>query len=201
MRRTPRRRRPSRVCADSPRAACPVSSCMAIGIFCCREQFCAMSGAQLLHDPVIITLYGEPVLVMHGDALCTDDHAYQRLRATVETPIGSASSWRSPINRAGRWPARPAPAAKRTPPRWNMPLRTSTPTAWPWRSAPREPRRYCMAIRIGRPFTPWRSMGGPVPASSWAIGTIKAVCCAGISTVPSFNRWRAQRAALGGGPE
>ena len=42
-----------------------------------------MSGAQLLHDPVIVTLYGEGVLVMHGDALCTDDHAYQRLRATV----------------------------------------------------------------------------------------------------------------------
>jgi UDP-2,3-diacylglucosamine hydrolase len=32
---------------------------------------------------LIITLYGEPVLVMHGDALCTDDRAYQRLRATV----------------------------------------------------------------------------------------------------------------------
>jgi UDP-2,3-diacylglucosamine hydrolase len=32
---------------------------------------------------LIVTLYGEPVLVMHGDALCTDDRAYQRLRATV----------------------------------------------------------------------------------------------------------------------
>lgn len=46
-------------------------------------RFCAMSGAQLLPDPLIVTLYGEPVLVMHGDALCTDDGAYQRLRATV----------------------------------------------------------------------------------------------------------------------
>jgi UDP-2,3-diacylglucosamine hydrolase len=46
-------------------------------------QFCDMSGAQLLPDPLIVTLYGEPVLVMHGDALCTDDRAYQRLRATV----------------------------------------------------------------------------------------------------------------------
>ena len=46
-------------------------------------QFCGMSGAQLLPDPLIVTLYGEPVLVMHGDALCTDDRAYQRLRATV----------------------------------------------------------------------------------------------------------------------
>jgi UDP-2,3-diacylglucosamine hydrolase len=46
-------------------------------------RFCAMSGAHLLADPVVVTLYGEPVLVMHGDALCTDDRAYQRLRATV----------------------------------------------------------------------------------------------------------------------
>jgi UDP-2,3-diacylglucosamine hydrolase len=51
--------------------------------FLLGPQFCAMSGARLLPDPLIVTLYGEPVLVMHGDALCTDDRAYQRLRATV----------------------------------------------------------------------------------------------------------------------
>jgi UDP-2,3-diacylglucosamine hydrolase len=51
--------------------------------FLLSAQFCRMSGARLLPDPVIITLYGEPVLVMHGDALCTDDVAYQRLRAAV----------------------------------------------------------------------------------------------------------------------
>ena len=51
--------------------------------FLLGPRFCAMSGAQLLPDPVVVTLYGEPVLVMHGDALCTDDRAYQRLRATV----------------------------------------------------------------------------------------------------------------------
>jgi UDP-2,3-diacylglucosamine hydrolase len=54
--------------------------------FLLSQQFCAMSGAQLLPDPVVVTLYGEPVLVMHGDALCTDDRAYQRLRATVRDP-------------------------------------------------------------------------------------------------------------------
>ena len=51
--------------------------------FLLGEQFCCTSGAQLLHDPLILTLYGQPVLVMHGDALCADDRAYQRLRATV----------------------------------------------------------------------------------------------------------------------
>jgi UDP-2,3-diacylglucosamine hydrolase len=51
--------------------------------FLLGPQFCAMTGARLLPDPLVLTLYGEPILVMHGDALCTDDHAYQRLRATV----------------------------------------------------------------------------------------------------------------------
>ncbi len=51
--------------------------------FLLAEHFCRMSGALLLPDPLIVTLYGERVLVMHGDALCTDDRAYQRLRATV----------------------------------------------------------------------------------------------------------------------
>jgi len=51
--------------------------------FLLGARFCEASGARLLPDPLIVTLYGEPVLVMHGDALCTDDRAYQRLRATV----------------------------------------------------------------------------------------------------------------------
>ena len=51
--------------------------------FLLAARFCDQSGVRLLPDPLIITLYGERVLVMHGDALCTDDHAYQRLRATV----------------------------------------------------------------------------------------------------------------------
>lgn len=54
--------------------------------FLLGAQFCAASGARLLSDPLIVTVYGEPVLVMHGDALCTDDRAYQRLRATVRDP-------------------------------------------------------------------------------------------------------------------
>lgn len=51
--------------------------------FLLGDTFCSLSGAELLPDPLLVTLYGEPVLVMHGDALCTDDRAYQRLRATV----------------------------------------------------------------------------------------------------------------------
>ena len=48
--------------------------------------FCARSGCRLLSDPVIAELDGERVLVTHGDALCTDDHAYQELRSIVREP-------------------------------------------------------------------------------------------------------------------
>jgi UDP-2,3-diacylglucosamine hydrolase len=44
------------------------------------------SGCQLLPDPVIAQLDGERVLLTHGDALCTDDHAYQELRSIVREP-------------------------------------------------------------------------------------------------------------------
>lgn len=51
--------------------------------FLLGERFSAASGAQILTDPLLLTLYGQRVLVMHGDALCTDDVSYQRLRALV----------------------------------------------------------------------------------------------------------------------
>ena len=48
--------------------------------------FTERSGCRLLEDPVIAELDGERVLLTHGDALCTDDHAYQELRTLVRTP-------------------------------------------------------------------------------------------------------------------
>ena len=54
--------------------------------FLIGERFSAQTGAELLPDPVLITQRGERVLAMHGDALCTDDRPYQRLRATVRDP-------------------------------------------------------------------------------------------------------------------
>jgi UDP-2,3-diacylglucosamine hydrolase len=45
--------------------------------------FCERSGCRLLGDPVVAQLDEERVLLTHGDALCTDDHAYQELRSIV----------------------------------------------------------------------------------------------------------------------
>ncbi|MGQ0383908.1 MAG: UDP-2,3-diacylglucosamine diphosphatase [Gammaproteobacteria bacterium] len=51
--------------------------------FLLGESFCSRSGAILLDDPAVVTAGGRRVLLTHGDGLCTDDRAYQRLRALV----------------------------------------------------------------------------------------------------------------------
>ncbi|MEE9309784.1 MAG: UDP-2,3-diacylglucosamine diphosphatase [Cocleimonas sp.] len=43
-------------------------------------QYLGAEGAELLPDTQVIDLYGTPTLIMHGDTLCTDDKAYQRMR-------------------------------------------------------------------------------------------------------------------------
>ena len=54
--------------------------------FLLHSGFEARTGCQLLRDPTVIDLYGESVLLTHGDALCTRDRAYQHLRAIVRRP-------------------------------------------------------------------------------------------------------------------
>ena len=51
--------------------------------FLLGAQFAATTGCQLIEDPTIISLFGTPTLLMHGDTLCTDDVAYQNMRAQV----------------------------------------------------------------------------------------------------------------------
>ncbi len=54
--------------------------------FLLGERFCAETGATLLDDPVIAMIGTDHVLLSHGDGLCVDDGAYQRLRALVRDP-------------------------------------------------------------------------------------------------------------------
>jgi UDP-2,3-diacylglucosamine hydrolase len=51
--------------------------------FLLGERFCAAAGCILLDDPAIATIDGNRVLLSHGDGLCIDDAAYQRLRSLV----------------------------------------------------------------------------------------------------------------------
>lgn len=54
--------------------------------FLCGEDFAKQSGCTLLDDPTLIDHHGEKILLMHGDTLCTDDHAYQTFRSKVRNP-------------------------------------------------------------------------------------------------------------------
>ena len=54
--------------------------------FLLGQQFATCSGVALLDDPLAITLHGVPVLLTHGDALCTDDLAYQQFRLQARNP-------------------------------------------------------------------------------------------------------------------
>jgi UDP-2,3-diacylglucosamine hydrolase len=54
--------------------------------FLLGAQFATLSGCRLLDEPARIDLYGSPVLLMHGDSLCTDDVDYQAFRAEVRDP-------------------------------------------------------------------------------------------------------------------
>ena len=48
--------------------------------FLIGKKFCALTGCQMLQDPTLIDLYGHPVVITHGDFLCTDDKAHCRFR-------------------------------------------------------------------------------------------------------------------------
>jgi UDP-2,3-diacylglucosamine hydrolase len=48
--------------------------------------FAELTGVILLSDPSLVTLYGQRVLLTHGDALCTDDVDYMAFREQVRQP-------------------------------------------------------------------------------------------------------------------
>ncbi len=54
--------------------------------FLIGKAFALKAGITLLDDEVLLDLYGESVLVMHGDTLCTDDVEYQSMRTMLRNP-------------------------------------------------------------------------------------------------------------------
>jgi UDP-2,3-diacylglucosamine hydrolase len=50
------------------------------------DAFARATGATLIADPTEILVGDGSLVLSHGDALCTDDHDYQRLRALVRDP-------------------------------------------------------------------------------------------------------------------
>jgi UDP-2,3-diacylglucosamine hydrolase len=55
--------------------------------FMLGRAFCKAAGCTLLRDPSVIEMNGEPVLLMHGDSLCTKDEGYIRMRRYLRHPL------------------------------------------------------------------------------------------------------------------
>jgi UDP-2,3-diacylglucosamine hydrolase len=55
--------------------------------FLLQQDYASQAGLTLLPEEHVIDLYGERVLLMHGDSLCTDDIPYQQFRAMVRNPV------------------------------------------------------------------------------------------------------------------
>ncbi|MHC6225931.1 UDP-2,3-diacylglucosamine diphosphatase [Pseudomonas sp. X10] len=55
--------------------------------FLIGQAFCEAAGCTLLADPSVVELGGEPVLLMHGDSLCTRDLGYMKLRRYLRNPL------------------------------------------------------------------------------------------------------------------
>ncbi len=65
--------------------------------FLIGNKFEKATGIKILPDPSLIILYGKPVLLSHGDALCTDDTAYQTFRQEVRSPAWQAQFLSQPL--------------------------------------------------------------------------------------------------------
>jgi UDP-2,3-diacylglucosamine hydrolase len=55
--------------------------------FVLGRKYADRAGMTILGDPTVIDLHGTPVLLMHGDTLCTDDIDYQKFRRLMHNRL------------------------------------------------------------------------------------------------------------------
>ena len=78
-------------------AGVPVSFIRGNRDFLLGADYARRAGMAILPDPAVVVLYGKPVLLMHGDLLCTDDAAYQQFRAQTRNPAWQAQFLAQPL--------------------------------------------------------------------------------------------------------
>jgi len=66
--------------------------------FLLSDGFAKAANITLLADPTLLHLYGKPVLLSHGDELCTDDIAYQQFRQQVRSITWKNQFLSQPLN-------------------------------------------------------------------------------------------------------
>ena len=65
--------------------------------FMIGRGFANETGVKILKDPYKVPMYGQKVLLSHGDALCTDDVQYQRVRKMTRNPDWQATILARPL--------------------------------------------------------------------------------------------------------
>ncbi len=55
--------------------------------FLLGRRFARASGARLVREPALLEAAGQRIMLLHGDAQCTDDLAYQRFRRRIRFPL------------------------------------------------------------------------------------------------------------------
>lgn len=65
--------------------------------FLLGDTFARQTGGTLLDEGTVITLYGRPTLLLHGDSLCVEDEKYQQFRAMVRQPAWQQQMLAKPL--------------------------------------------------------------------------------------------------------
>ncbi len=65
--------------------------------FMIGRKFANETGVEILKDPYPVKLYGQKALLSHGDAMCTDDVQYQRVRSMTRNLDWQASMLAKPL--------------------------------------------------------------------------------------------------------
>ena len=65
--------------------------------FMIGDDFAEETGIKILPDPCDLLLYGNRVLLSHGDAMCTDDVEYQQVRIMSRNPEWQAMMLAKPL--------------------------------------------------------------------------------------------------------
>ena len=65
--------------------------------FLVGEDFSRRTGIQILPDKTILELYGQRVMIAHGDQFCIDDTAYMQARAHFLNPAWQEAVLKTPI--------------------------------------------------------------------------------------------------------
>lgn len=65
--------------------------------FLIGQDFARAAGCELLPDPTVINLYGQPALLTHGDSFCTRDQEYMAFRRQVRSPRWQAEVLSRPL--------------------------------------------------------------------------------------------------------